>query len=387
VLFESNVLKSDSNLFLRRLCIPQRYEVDIFYMATTSPMTVPASFEATLASMRKKLKGIVPDFEIQMKAELAHQINILKKELNAIILGHNYMEPALYHSVPDHTGDSLQLSSIASKTSADIIVFCGVWFMGETAKVLNPQKTVLVPSEHAGCSLAEGIHAEDVIELRKRFPGAPVVSYVNTYASVKAESDYCCTSGNADKVLKYLFDQGHKRVIFIPDEYLARNTADQLNVAYLAGNDATGENLPADTPVVIGWNVHCEVHELFTVQDVENVRRQHSDVVIIAHPECHPDVIAHVDVTGSTKTMIDYIKEVDAPRYALLTECTMGDNVAAEFPNKEVVRACSLRCKHMNQITLEDTLEALKKIQYKVELAPDIIQRAKQPIDRMIQIR
>ncbi len=356
-------------------------------MATTSPMAAPASIEETLASMRRKLKGIVPDFEIQAKAELAHEINLLKKERNAVILGHNYMEPALYHSVPDHTGDSLQLSVIASKTPADIIVFCGVWFMGETAKVLNPAKTVLVPSEHAGCSLAEGIRAEDVRALRERFPGAPVVSYVNTYAVVKAESDYCCTSGNADKVLKYLFDQGHKRVIFLPDEYLAKNTAAQLGVSFIPGNVPDSVTVPDNDPAVIGWNVRCEVHELFTVQDVENIRRQYPDVVIIAHPECHPDVIARVDVAGSTKTMIDYIKSVEAPRYALLTECTMGDNVAAEFPGKEVVRACSLRCKHMNQITLEDTLEALKKTQFKVELAPGVIERAKQPIDRMIQIR
>lgn len=350
-------------------------------------MAAPASLEETLACMRRKLKGIVPDFEIQAKAELAHEINLLKKERNAVILGHNYMEPALYHSVPDHTGDSLQLSVIAAKTPADIIVFCGVWFMGETAKVLNPAKTVLVPSEHAGCSLAEGIHVQDVLALRKRFPGAPVVSYVNTYAVVKAESDYCCTSGNADKVLKYLFDQGHKRVIFLPDEYLAKNTATQLGAAFIPGNDPGSITVAEDAPAVIGWNVRCEVHELFTVQDVENIRRQYPDVVIIAHPECHPDVIARVDVAGSTKTMIDYIKSVEAPRYALLTECTMGDNVAAEFPGKEVVRACSLRCKHMNQITLEDTLEALKKTQFKVELAPEVIKRAKQPIDRMIQIR
>ena len=348
---------------------------------------MPLSLDETLAIMRKRLKGIVPDFEIQMKAGLAHQINVLKKELNAVILGHNYMEPALYHSVPDHTGDSLQLSVVASKTTADIIVFCGVWFMGETAKVLCPEKTVLVPSLKAGCSLAEGIKPEDVRMLRDRFPGAPVVSYVNTYATVKAESDYCCTSGNADKVLKHIFDQGHQRVLFLPDEYLARNTAAQLGVAYIPGNDPASVSVPENAPAVIGWNVRCEVHELFTVQDVENIRRQYPDAIILAHPECHPDVIAKVDVAGSTKAMIDYIVTSNAPRFALLTECSMGDNIAAEFPDKEMVRACGLRCKHMNTITLEETLEALQKIQHKVELSPDIIQRAKLPIDRMIQIR
>lgn len=346
-----------------------------------------ASLDATVAMMRRKLKGIIPDFEIQAKAEYAHRINLLKKELNAVILGHNYMEPALYCSVPDYTGDSLQLSVIASKTEADIIVFCGVWFMGETAKVLNPQKTVLVPSDKAGCSLAEGITPEDVIALRERYPGAPVVSYVNTYATVKAESDYCCTSGNAAKVLRHLFDAGHRRVIFLPDAYLAHNTALQMGAAYVTACEEGADPLPADVPLVIGWRARCEVHELFKPDDVDNIRRQYPDAVILAHPECSPEVIAKVDMTGSTKEMIDYVAKVDAPRYALLTECTMGDNVAAEFPHREMVRACSLRCKHMNTITLEETLEALQRIQYRVEIPPDVIARARQPIDRMIQIR
>jgi len=345
------------------------------------------TIDDTLRMMRSKLTGIVPDFEIQLKAETAHQINCLKKELNAVILGHNYMEPALFHSVPDYTGDSLQLASISTKTNADIIVFCGVWFMGETAKVLNPEKTVLVPSRHAGCSLAEGITPADVRDLRKRFPGAPVVSYVNTYAAVKAESDYCCTSGNADKVVKYLFDKGHQCVIFLPDEYLAQNTADQLGAVFMAGKSGDQRAVPEGNRAVIGWNVHCEVHELFTVQDVENLRRQFPDAVILAHPECKPEVIAKVDYTGSTKGMADYVERVDAPRYALLTECSMADNIAAEYPHRNMVRACSLRCKHMNLITLDDTLEALRKTQYQVELDRDIIERARKPIDRMISIR
>lgn len=348
-----------------------------------------ATVDDTLRLMRARLSHIVPDVEIAAKAELAHQINRLKREMNAVILGHNYMEPALYHTVPDHTGDSLQLSVVASKTAADIIVFCGVWFMGETAKILNPGKTVLVPSDHAGCSLAEGITAEDVLRLRERFPGAPVVSYVNTYAAIKAESDYCCTSGNADKVLEHLMAQGHKRVIFLPDQYLARNTASQLGVAYFAasGSDAEYGFLPEDEPVVIGWSAKCEVHELFTVDDVANIRRQYPGVVILAHPECSPEVVAAVDVSGSTKAMVDYVRDVDAPRYALLTECAMGDNLAAEFPHREMVRACSLRCKHMNTITLEDTLAALQKLQHQVHLGDDLIARARTPIDRMISIR
>lgn len=347
-----------------------------------------ATLDQTRERMRTKLRGIIPEFEIDLKAEIAHHIIALKKEMNAVILGHNYMEPALYHTVPDFVGDSLQLSAISANTDADIIVFCGVWFMGETAKVLSPNKTVLVPSREAGCSLAAGIQASDVRALRLRYPGAPVVSYVNTYAEVKAESDYCCTSGNADKVLRHLFDKGHDRVIFLPDEYLARNSAKEVGAAYFtAFKDDQEAQVQGAAHTVIGWDVRCEVHELFTVQDVENVRRQYPEVVILAHPECSPEVIAAADISGSTKVMVDYVEQVDAPRYALFTECSMGDNLAAQFPHREMVRSCSLRCRHMNQITLEDTLEALQKIQYKVELSPDIIARAKAPIDHMLAIR
>lgn len=348
--------------------------------------TTATDFDATLREMRARLGGIMPDFEIAMKAEYAFKINRLKKELNAVILGHNYMEPALYHSVPDFVGDSLQLSAISAETDADIIVFCGVWFMGETAKILNPEKTVLVPSKRAGCSLASGITAKDVRGLKAQYPGAPVVTYVNTYADVKAESDYCCTSGNAEKVVRHLVAQGHQRIIFLPDEYLARNTAKDAGLAYIPAGDPS-DSVPLDTPAVIGWHARCEVHELFTPQDVDNLRVQFPDAVILAHPECSPEVVAKVDISGSTKLMVDYVEQTNAPRYALLTECSMGDNLAAQFPHREMVRACSLRCQHMNQITLEDTLEALEKIQYKVELSPDLIQRARQPIDRMLSIR
>jgi len=213
-----------------------------------------------------------------------------------------------------------------------------------------------------------------------------VVSYVNTYAEVKAESDYCCTSGNAKKVVRHLVDQGHNRVIFLPDEFLARNTANELGFAYIEPGQPT-DSAPLDQPAVIGWNVRCEVHELFTVQDVANIRRQYPDVVILAHPECSPEVIEQVDISGSTQVMVDYVEKVDAPRYALLTECSMGDNLAGQFPNREMVRACSLRCRHMNQITLEDTLEALEKVQFQVELPDAVIERARKPIDRMLEIR
>ena len=348
--------------------------------------------EETLRRMRAKLSGIVPDVEIVLKAELAFQINQLKREREAVILGHNYMEPALYHSVPDYVGDSLELSRISTQTDADIIVFCGVQFMAETAKVLNPRKTVLLPAEKAGCSLAEGIAVQDVRMLKAIYPGAPVVTYVNTYAEVKAVSDYCCTSGNAGAVLRYLFDQGHEHIIFLPDEYLARNTANELGVVCVpAPNPLEGASENAGvtpgTRAVIGWRSRCEVHELYTVTDMENVRKQYPGVVILAHPECHPDVIAGVDFAGSTKAMIDYVRNVDAPRYFLMTECTMGDNIAAEFPHREMVRACSLRCKHMNVITLEQTLASLQNLQYRIELPEEIIEQARVPIDRMLAIR
>jgi len=344
------------------------------------------TLDATRRHMRTRLVGIVPEFEIDLKAEIAHRINTLKREMNAVILGHNYMEPALYHSVPDFTGDSLQLSAISAETNADIIVFCGVWFMGETAKVLSPEKMVLVPSDKAGCSLASGVSAADVRLLKTRYPGAPVVTYVNTYAEVKAESDYCCTSGNAGKVLSHIFGLGHKRVIFLPDEYLARNSAAEIGAAYLSAGDAV-DAVPMELPAVIGWNARCEVHELFKPSDVDAIRKQYPDAVILAHPECSPEVIAKVDISGSTKVMSDYVENTDAPRYALLTECSMGDNLAGQFPHREMVRACGLRCKHMNEITLEDTLAALELRRYQVELHPEIIARAKQPIDRMLAIR
>jgi len=350
------------------------------------------TLDETLRRMRAKLAGIVPEAEIALKAELAFRINQAKKERNAVILGHNYMEPALYHSVPDYVGDSLELSRISTQTGAEVIVFCGVQFMAETAKVLNPKKTVLIPSEKAGCSLAEGISAEDVLALKVTYPGVPVVTYVNTYASVKAVSDYCCTSGNAAAVLRYLLKAGHEQVIFLPDEYLARNTAHDLGLDYVpAPNPLDGApewaGVTPGRQAVIGWRSRCEVHELYKVEDVENARKQFPGVVILAHPECSPDVIAIVDYVGSTKGMIDYVRNVDAPRYLLLTECTMGDNVAAEFPHREMVRACSLRCKHMNLITLEQTLASLQNLQYRIELPEEIIEKARLPIDRMLAIQ
>ena len=359
-------------------------------MAPTTDIQHSVSLDDTREQMKAKLAGIVPDFEVDLKAGLAFEINRLKRELNAVILGHNYMEPALYCSVPDYTGDSLELSRISAKTDADIILFCGVQFMAETAKILNPGKTVLIPSAKAGCSLAAGINVNDVRNLRQCYPGAPVVSYVNTYADVKAESDYCCTSGNAAKVVAHIIAQGHKQIIFLPDEYLAHNTAKDLKTNFFRASRAklgALEDLDPNAVTVIGWEARCEVHDKFTVSDIENVRRQFPDVVILAHPECSPEVIAKCDHSGSTKQMIEQVRTITASRYLLLTECSMADNIAAENPGKEMLRLCSIRCPHMNQITLEETLAALQQIRYKVELPEDIIRRARLPIDRMLEIR
>jgi len=346
----------------------------------------PATLESTFESMHAKLKDIVPEFELRHKAELAWQINQLKREKGAVILGHNYMEPALYHSVPDFVGDSLELSRRAATTDADIIVFCGVKFMAETAKILSPEKTVLIPSDKAGCSLAASITGEDVRGLKQRFPGVPVVTYVNCYADVKAETDICCTSSNAAKVVESL---GSDTVIFLPDEYLAKNVARETGrhiifpVKQPRHNNGDATNLEY---TMIGWHGKCEVHEQFTVEDIENVRRQFPDVVVLAHPECSPEVCEAADFSGSTSAMINYVRDSKAPRYLLLTECSMGDNIVAENPEKDMLRLCSVRCPHMNTITLEDTLESLKQNRYVTEVPEDIRVRAKRSVDRMIEI-
>ncbi|MBN1542283.1 quinolinate synthase NadA [candidate division KSB1 bacterium] len=344
------------------------------------------SVQATFERMKEKLAEFVPETELRAKAEIVHKINRLKKERNAVILGHNYMEPALYHTVADYVGDSLELSRKAAETDKDIIVFCGVRFMAETAKILSPEKTVLLPAKKAGCSLAESITAEDVRELKKRYPGVPVVSYVNTYADVKAESDYCCTSGNAVKLVQQLDSE---RVIFLPDEYLAGNVAKESGKKIVFPlKTAAGLRYPDPNLeyAMIGWNGRCEVHEQFTVEDIKNIRRQFPDVYILAHPECSPEVVEASDFSGSTSAMIKAVREVNASRYLLLTECSMGDNIAAENPNKEMLRLCSVRCPHMNEITLEDTLESLEKTQYVIEVPEDIRRRALRAVERMIAV-
>ena len=346
----------------------------------------PATIEATYEMMYDKLKDIVPEFELRYKAELAFKINRLKDERNAVILGHNYMEAALFHSVPDYKGDSLELSRRAAETDKDIIVFCGVQFMAETAKILSPEKTVLIPSQKAGCSLAASITGEDVKQLKKQYPGVPVVTYVNCYADVKAETDVCCTSSNAAKVVESF---GTDTVIFLPDEYLAKNVAKETGRHIIFPVSDPRQAKPDNGNLhytMVGWHGKCEVHEKFTVEDIVNVRKQFPDVVVLAHPECSPEVVDASDYSGSTSAMIRYVKETEAPRYLLLTECSMGDNIIAENPEKDMLRLCSVRCPHMNQITLEDTLAALENIQYVVEVPEDIRKRARRALDRMLEI-
>ncbi|HEX7542230.1 MAG TPA: quinolinate synthase NadA [Anaerolineales bacterium] len=338
--------------------------------------------------MKAKLSRIVPDVELRYKAEIAVEINELKVQRNAVILGHNYMEPALFHSIPDFTGDSLDLSRKAAQTDKDVIVFCGVRFMAETAKILNPTKTVLLPAAKAGCSLAESITDVDVRALKAKFPGVPVVTYVNTYADVKAESDICCTSSNAAAVVESLHA---KTVIFLPDEYLAKNVARETgkHIIFPIASSLAGEGAGGDGELdyqLIGWRGRCEVHEKFTVKDIETVRLQFPDVVILAHPECGPEVTAAADFSGSTNAMIRYVQQSKAPHYLLLTECAMGDNVAAANPEKDMLRLCMVRCPHMNMITMEDTRDALKFNRYIIEVPEEIRVKAYRAVERMIRI-
>jgi quinolinate synthase len=344
-----------------------------------------------LAHLRERLSGVVPDFELQLKAGLAVEINRLKREKQAVILGHNYMEPALFHSVPDFTGDSLLLARMAQRVEARIIVFCGVRFMAETAKILNPERLVLLPSPKGGCSLAEALTARDVRDLRALHPGAPVVTYVNSNAEVKAESDYCCTSGNASGMVKGLFEKGEREVIFLPDEYLAGNVARETGatVVYPERDERGGWReaaFPAEARRrIIGWRGRCEVHEKFTVEDIRNARAQFPDVIVLAHPECSPEVAAASDCCGSTTKMLSYLEAHPKGRYLLLTECSMADNLASRHPERLMLRLCSFRCPHMGEITLEETRESLKQGRYVIEVPAGLQDRARVALDRMLK--
>lgn len=341
-------------------------------------LTPSSTLEQTRTYMLETLRGVVPESELLVKAEIAYEINRLKKEKNAVILGHNYMEPALFYSIPDHVGDSLGLARIAAESQASRIVFCGVRFMAETAKILNPERMVLLPAEVAGCSLAASITAEDVRELRRKYPGVPVVTYINTYADVKAETDVCCTSSNAVDIVNRLQTDS---VICIPDEFLAKNIARETgkHVIY------PGQERKQHDEMII-WDGRCEVHDRFTVEDITNARRQFPDTVVVAHPECSPEVVQAADFSGSTTAMVNYVKQSPASRFLILTECAMGDNIAAENPEKEMLRMCSIRCPHMNEITLEDTLQCLREDKYQIELDEQIRLKAKRSVDRMLEL-
>jgi quinolinate synthase len=323
-----------------------------------------AAVKEATAPIYERVKNVIPDIEWPMFAPLISAINKLKTERNAIILAHNYQTPEIFHGVADLTGDSLALARQAGETDADVIVLCGVHFMAETAKILNPAKTVLIPDLEAGCSLASSITGADVRLLKQRYPGVPVVTYVNTSADVKAESDICCTSSNAVEVVESL---GVDRVIFLPDEFLGRYVASQSEVE------------------VILWKGHCEVHERFTGGEIRDMRRLHPGVVVLAHPECPPDVLAEADYVGSTAGMIKYVGQTLPRRVVMVTECSMSDNVAVEYPDLEFVRPCNL-CPHMKRITLAGVLNALKNNEFCVEMDLDTARRARGAVERMLSV-
>jgi len=316
------------------------------------------------AAIYDKIKHVVPEVEWAVHEPLIAEINRLKTEVGAVILAHNYQTPEIFHGVADIQGDSLALAKRAAEAEAEIIVLCGVHFMAETAKIVNSSKTVLIPDLEAGCSLADSITAADVRQLKRRYPGVPVVTYVNTSAEVKAETDICCTSANAVRVVESL---GVDRVLFLPDEYL-------------------GKWVAANTEVeIILWQGHCEVHEKFTVEEVQAYRDQFPGVQVISHPECDLDVLEASDMVGSTSGMISYLADTRPEKVVLITECSMSDNVSAEFPDIDFVRSCTL-CPHMKKITLEAIVDSLRHKQFEVEVDPEIARRAASAVERMIEV-
>ncbi|MDH3612349.1 MAG: quinolinate synthase NadA [Gammaproteobacteria bacterium] len=319
---------------------------------------------ARVAPLYERVKTVIPDVEWPIHARYVAAINDLKADRNAVILAHNYQTPEIFHCVADITGDSLALARQAAATDAEVIVLAGVHFMAETAKLLNPGKVVLIPDQRAGCSLAESITAADIRELRRRYPDTPVVTYVNTSAAVKAESDVCCTSGNAVEVVESL---GRDEVIFLPDEYLANYVAQQTDVR------------------IIPWQGHCEVHERFTAPELEQYRADFDDLTIIAHPECPPDVLGVADFVGSTAQMQAYVHRERPRRVLMVTECSMSDNVAADVRDVEFIRPCNL-CPHMKRITLANIYEALESLEPRIEIDPGIAEKARKAVERMLAI-
>jgi quinolinate synthase len=312
-----------------------------------------------------RLAGILPDVEIAVMTPLIEEIEDLKRRRNAVVLAHNYMTPDIFHGVADLKGDSLALARMAADTDADVIVMAGVHFMAETAKIVNEHKTVLIPDTAAGCSLAEAVTGADVRLLRERFPGVPVVTYVNTSAEVKAESDICCTSGNAVQVVESL---GVPKVIFLPDQYLGRWVASQTDVE------------------IVLYEGSCMVHERFTGEELRGYRALHPGIQIIAHPECPPDVLDEADFVGSTSGMIDWVRRERPRQVVMVTECSMSDNVAVESPDTEFVRPCNL-CPHMKRITIQGIRDSLRDLRHEVLVAPDVAARARVAVERMLEVR
>ena len=316
------------------------------------------------APLYERVRKVIPPIEWPFFADDVDAILDLKRRRNAVILAHNYQTPEIFHCVADIVGDSLALAREAMKVDADVIVLAGVHFMAETAKLLNPDKTVLIPDLRAGCSLAASITAADVRTLRERYPGVPVVAYVNTSVAVKAEADVCCTSGNARRVVESF---GTDRVIMLPDEYLAQNIAAQTGVR------------------IISWAGHCEVHQRFTAAEIRQLRADHPGVVVVAHPECPPEVIAEADFSGSTADMAAYVGREKPARVVLVTECSMSDNVSVQHPDVEFIRPCNL-CPHMKRITLANIRTALETMRHEVTIDPALAARARNSVERMLAL-
>ena len=312
----------------------------------------------------QKISRAVPNIEWPSFAPYIYEINKLKRQKNAIILAHNYQTPEIYHGISDFSADSLALAIEAAKTKADIIVMCGVHFMAETAKLMSPNKKVLLPDMRAGCSLSSSITGKDVRELKKKYPGVPVVSYVNTSADVKSETDVCCTSANAVKIVNSL---GVEKVIFLPDDYLAKYVASQTDVE------------------IISWKGTCEVHEQFNDEEINQIRKENPGIKVIAHPECPPDVIKASDFTGSTSGMIKYVKDNQPEKVMMVTECSMSDNVQVDNPNVKFIRPCNL-CPHMKRITLPKILDCLENETNELIMDHETIERARKSVERMAEI-
>jgi quinolinate synthase len=331
-------------------------------LAESFDLKFTKAVERVTARVYDKVKDRIPEIEWPFYAPLILQINRLKKQKDAVILAHNYQTPQIYHGVADIVGDSLQLAIEASKVKQSVIVQCGVHFMAETSKLLNPKKTVLIPDSRAGCSLASSITPEDVVAMRAQYPGVPVVTYVNTSAAVKAVTDVCCTSSNAADIVNGIAGD---TVIMIPDQFLARNTAKKTRKK------------------VITWAGSCEVHETFTALDIAELRHAYPTAKIIAHPECPPEVIDAVDFAGSTAAMIDYVKSTKPPRVVMVTECSMSDNVASETTGVDFLRGCNI-CPHMKRINLENILWSLHTMTEEVTVAAELMEPARAAVQRMI---